>query len=71
MASGWLERLLEGDGTALRLRLGRVLPARKDRPVSFCVPAIASAGDARDSYGRALGCGCCRQCDAIRGGRSQ
>jgi hypothetical protein len=41
-----IEKALEGDGMALRLCLERVLPARKERPISFSMPAIASAGDA-------------------------
>jgi hypothetical protein len=32
---------------ALRLCLDRILPARKDRPVSFDMPTINSAEDAR------------------------
>jgi hypothetical protein len=37
---------LEGDITALRLCLDRVLPARKDRPVTFALPAINTPQDA-------------------------
>jgi hypothetical protein len=36
-----------GDMAALRLCLDRILPARKDRPVSFDMPTINSAEDAR------------------------
>jgi Family of unknown function (DUF5681) len=32
-----IERALEGDGVALRLCLERILPPRKDRPVSFAL----------------------------------
>jgi hypothetical protein len=49
-----IEKALEGDGTALRLCLERVLPTRQDRPVSFSVPAIASAGDAAIAMGALL-----------------
>ena len=35
-----------GDTTALRLCLERILPPRKDRPVSFPLPRIESAEDA-------------------------
>jgi hypothetical protein len=37
---------LGGDITALRLCLDRVLPPRKDRPVSFALPAIGGTHDA-------------------------
>ena len=37
---------LAGDMTALRLCLDRILPARKDRPVSFPLPPIETAQDA-------------------------
>ena len=39
-------RAKAGDTIALRLCLERILPARKDRPVSFAMPKIASASDA-------------------------
>src|SRR6516162_4307408 len=42
-----IELALGGDMTALRLCLDRILPARKDRPVSFEMPAIENAADAR------------------------
>lgn len=35
-----------GDVAALRLCFERLLPPRRDRPVSFDLPAITSAGDA-------------------------
>jgi hypothetical protein len=38
---------LAGDITALRLCLDRILPPRKDRPVSFEMPKINNAQDAR------------------------
>ena len=34
-------------GTALRLCLDRILPARRDRPVTFELPPLSSAADAR------------------------
>jgi hypothetical protein len=37
---------LSGDTTALRLCLDRLLPARKDRPVAFALPPLATAADA-------------------------
>jgi Family of unknown function (DUF5681) len=41
-----LEKALEGDMTALRLCLERLLSARRDRPVAFDLPPIESAADA-------------------------
>jgi hypothetical protein len=41
-----VELALDGDGTALRLCLERILPARRDRPVNFQLPSIKSASDA-------------------------
>jgi hypothetical protein len=41
-----IELAKDGDMTALRLCLERILPPRKDRPVSFALPAINSAKDA-------------------------
>lgn len=40
-----VERALEGDTTALRLCLERIAPARKDRPVLFALPPIATTAD--------------------------
>jgi Family of unknown function (DUF5681) len=40
-----IQRALEGDGVALRLCLERILPARKDRPVAFELPALKSPAD--------------------------
>ena len=41
-----IEMALEGDGAAIRLCLERLLPARKDSPVVFALPPIATALDA-------------------------
>ncbi len=41
-----IEMALAGDGMAMHLCLERVVPARKDRPVSFALPEITSASDA-------------------------
>ena len=41
-----IERAKDGDSVALRLCLERILPPRKDRPVSFALPKIESAADA-------------------------
>jgi Family of unknown function (DUF5681) len=37
---------LEGDTTAMRLCLERILPPRRDRPVSIALPPLSAAGDA-------------------------
>jgi Family of unknown function (DUF5681) len=37
---------LAGDTTALRLCLDRILPPRRERPVSFMLPRLEGAGDA-------------------------
>lgn len=41
-----IELALGGDIAALRLCLDRVIPPRKDRPVTFTLPAIASTHNA-------------------------
>ncbi|MGO9427565.1 DUF5681 domain-containing protein [Rhodoblastus sp.] len=40
-----IELALGGDTAALRLCMERLLPPRKDRPISLELPPIASAGD--------------------------
>jgi hypothetical protein len=40
-----VDKALAGDGVALRFCVGRLLPARRDGPVAFDLPQIASAGD--------------------------
>jgi hypothetical protein len=40
-----IEKAMEGDTTALRLCLERLLPPRRDRSVGFELPPIGSAGD--------------------------
>jgi hypothetical protein len=49
-----IELALAGDITALRLCLDRILPTRKDRPVTFGMPPISSAGDAKAASGALL-----------------
>ncbi len=41
-----VEMALEGDTTALRLCMHRILPARKDRHVPFALPKLETAADA-------------------------
>ena len=40
-----IDLALTGDGPALRLCLDRIAPARKDSPISFALPPIATAAD--------------------------
>ena len=42
-----VELALEGDTTALRLCLERILPTRKGRPISFDLPDLTNSGDVR------------------------
>jgi len=42
---------LSGDRTALRICLDRILPVRKDRPIDFVLPAIATIADAPKAIG--------------------
>ena len=44
-----------GDMTALRLCLERVLPPRKDRPVTFAMPALVTATDAMNASAALIG----------------
>jgi hypothetical protein len=41
-----IKMALAGNTVALRLCMDRIAPARKDRPVAFSLPAIATASDA-------------------------
>jgi hypothetical protein len=47
-----------GDTTALRLCMERILPTRKDRPVSFDMPRIETVAD---SVKAAAASDCCRK----------
>jgi len=49
-----VEKALEGDMAALRLCLERILPARRDRPVAFELPKIATAADALEASSAVL-----------------
>ncbi len=44
-----VELALDGDVTALRLCLDRICPPRKDRPVDFRLPQLATPGDAAEA----------------------
>ena len=41
----------DGDALAMRLCLERIIPPRKDRPISFEAPTIATAADALKALG--------------------
>lgn len=49
-----VEIALEGDTTALRLCLERIVPAKKDAPVTFDLPPMQSAADAAKAAGAVL-----------------
>ena len=44
-----VDAALGGDMTAMRLCLERICPRRKDSPVQFAMPAMASANEAADA----------------------
>jgi Family of unknown function (DUF5681) len=50
-----IEKAKEGDMAALRLCLDRIIPPRKDRPVTFEMPAVNSAKDVVDAIASLLG----------------
>ena len=55
-----IELAKQGDMAALRLCLERILPARRDRPVSFELPNIVTANDASGAMAavlQAVACG--------------
>ncbi len=41
-----IEMAMDGDTTAMRLVMERILPTRKDRPVQFTLPKLEMAADA-------------------------
>ena len=49
-----VESALAGDVSALRLCIDRIAPPRKDAPVSFALPPMASAADAAQAAGAVL-----------------
>lgn len=50
-----VELALEGDTTALRLCLERIAPPRKDGPIAFPLPRIATAADAAQAMAEIIG----------------
>jgi hypothetical protein len=46
-----IELALDGDGPALRLCLDRLLPARRDRPITFTLPTIEKPSDLTKATG--------------------
>jgi hypothetical protein len=49
-----VEMALAGDGTALRLCLERIAPARKDAPVAFDMPRMKTTRDAVKAAGAVI-----------------
>ncbi len=49
-----VETALAGDSAALRLCLERIAPPRKDAPITFTLPAMATAADAAKAAGAVL-----------------
>lgn len=49
-----VELALDGDGAALRLCLERIAPPRRDAPVTFDLPRMATARDAAKAAGAVL-----------------
>jgi hypothetical protein len=49
-----IELALGGDTVAMRLCLERLLPPRKDRPITFALPTIATPDDAAGAIGAVL-----------------
>jgi hypothetical protein len=49
-----VETALAGDTAALRLCLERIAPPRKDAPVTFTLPSMATAADAAQAAGAVL-----------------
>jgi hypothetical protein len=47
-----VEKAKEGDTTALRMCLERIVPPRKDRPVGFTFPPIKTAADGLEAAGK-------------------
>lgn len=41
-----VEMALDGDTTAMRLVMDRIMPPRKERPIMFSMPKLETAGDA-------------------------
>ena len=49
-----IEMALAGDGAALRLCIDRIAPPRKDNPVTFPLPRMATARDAAEAAAAVL-----------------
>jgi len=49
-----IDKALEGDGVALRLCLERIAPVRKDAPITFELPPIATAADTQTASASVL-----------------
>ena len=49
-----IDKALEGDGVALRLCLERIAPVRKDAPITFDLPPIATVADTQTASASVL-----------------
>ena len=54
LVSKAVERALDGDGTALRLCLERLVPPRREAPVAVNIPALTKAADAATAMAAVL-----------------
>ena len=52
-----VDMALDGDGTALRICLERIVPPRKDAPVIFDIPPMETARDAAKAAGAIIDAG--------------
>jgi hypothetical protein len=62
-----IRRAIEGDPTAQKLCLDRILPARRDRPIAINLPEVSSAKTALDAMAAivaAMGAGRCTPIEA-------
>lgn len=50
-----IQSAMDGDGTALRLCLERILPPRRSRPVEIELPRLTSISDALEAHSRIAG----------------
>jgi len=64
-----IDMALQGDGPALRLCLERLVPARKDTPISFVMPGVRTAEEAVDASASLLSAVAAGEVTPDEGGR--
>jgi hypothetical protein len=64
-----IELAKNGDTTALRLCLERLIPPRKDRPIAFDLPAFSKASDAASAMSGLLQAVAGWRCNTVRSQR--